>query len=110
MLLFLASDLSAFVTGHTIPTDGGTAAAGGWFRSESRPGREWTAGLGRDNLTMTPPQELGLPVFVFFLSEADGKALLRGRVATLRVATLRSVYSRELCSASTISREFALNP
>ena len=42
VLLFLASDLSAFVTGHTIPTDGGTAAAGGWFRSDSRPGRTWT--------------------------------------------------------------------
>jgi NAD(P)-dependent dehydrogenase (short-subunit alcohol dehydrogenase family) len=42
VLLFLASDLSSFVTGHTIPTDGGTAAAGGWFRSESRPGRTWT--------------------------------------------------------------------
>ncbi|HZP29774.1 MAG TPA: SDR family oxidoreductase [Acidimicrobiia bacterium] len=42
VLLFLASDLSAFVTGHTIPTDGGTAAGGGWFRSESRPGRKWT--------------------------------------------------------------------
>jgi NAD(P)-dependent dehydrogenase (short-subunit alcohol dehydrogenase family) len=41
VLLFLASDLSAFVTGHTIPTDGGTAAAGGWFRSASRPDR-WT--------------------------------------------------------------------
>jgi NAD(P)-dependent dehydrogenase (short-subunit alcohol dehydrogenase family) len=42
VLLFLASDLSAFVTGHTIPTDGGTAAAGGWFRSQSRPGSNWT--------------------------------------------------------------------
>ena len=42
VLLFLASDLSAFVTGHTIPTDGGTGAAGGWFRSGSRPGRSWT--------------------------------------------------------------------
>ena len=42
VLLFLASDLSAFVTGHTIPTDGGTGAGGGWFRSESRPGRSWT--------------------------------------------------------------------
>ncbi|HYL53703.1 MAG TPA: SDR family oxidoreductase [Acidimicrobiia bacterium] len=41
VLLFLASDLSQFVTGHTIPTDGGTAAAGGWFRSASRPDR-WT--------------------------------------------------------------------
>jgi NAD(P)-dependent dehydrogenase (short-subunit alcohol dehydrogenase family) len=43
VLLFLASDLSAFVTGHTIPTDGGTGAAGGWFRSNSRPGGSgWT--------------------------------------------------------------------
>ncbi|HVX21154.1 MAG TPA: SDR family oxidoreductase [Acidimicrobiales bacterium] len=42
VLLFLASDLSAFVTGHTIPTDGGTGAAGGWFRSDARPGRSWT--------------------------------------------------------------------
>jgi NAD(P)-dependent dehydrogenase (short-subunit alcohol dehydrogenase family) len=42
VLLFLASDLSAFVTGHTIPTDGGTGAAGGWFRSNSRPGSGWT--------------------------------------------------------------------
>jgi NAD(P)-dependent dehydrogenase (short-subunit alcohol dehydrogenase family) len=33
VILFLASDLSAFVTGHTIPTDGGTGAVGGWFRS-----------------------------------------------------------------------------
>jgi NAD(P)-dependent dehydrogenase (short-subunit alcohol dehydrogenase family) len=42
VILFLASDLSAFVTGHTIPTDGGTGAAGGWFRSSRRPDREWT--------------------------------------------------------------------
>ncbi|OBJ04467.1 oxidoreductase [Mycobacterium alsense] len=42
VILFLASDLAAFVTGHTIPTDGGTGAAGGWFRSSRRPGREWT--------------------------------------------------------------------
>ncbi|POY03048.1 oxidoreductase [Mycobacterium kansasii] len=41
-ILFLACDLSAFVTGHTIPTDGGTGAAGGWFRSSRRPDREWT--------------------------------------------------------------------
>jgi 2-hydroxycyclohexanecarboxyl-CoA dehydrogenase len=41
VVLFLASDLSAFVTGHTIPTDGGTGAAGGWFRSTSRRGG-WT--------------------------------------------------------------------
>nr|WP_156686988.1 SDR family oxidoreductase [Mycobacterium sp. Marseille-P9652] len=42
VILFLASDLSRFVTGHTIPTDGGTGAAGGWYRSSRRPGRDWT--------------------------------------------------------------------
>lgn len=42
VILFLASDLSSFVTGHTIPTDGGTAVAGGWFRSSRRAGRAWT--------------------------------------------------------------------
>ena len=41
-VLFLLSDLSAFITGHTLPTDGGTVAAGGWFRSASRSGRSWT--------------------------------------------------------------------
>jgi NAD(P)-dependent dehydrogenase (short-subunit alcohol dehydrogenase family) len=42
VILFLASDLAGFVTGHTIPTDGGTGAAGGWFRSSRRADREWT--------------------------------------------------------------------
>jgi meso-butanediol dehydrogenase / (S,S)-butanediol dehydrogenase / diacetyl reductase len=42
VILFLASELAAFVTGHTIPTDGGTGAAGGWFRSSRRADREWT--------------------------------------------------------------------
>ena len=32
--LFLASDLGAFVTGATIPADGGSLAAGGWFRTD----------------------------------------------------------------------------
>ena len=31
--LFLASELSSFVTGHNVPVDGGTKAGGGWFFS-----------------------------------------------------------------------------
>jgi NAD(P)-dependent dehydrogenase (short-subunit alcohol dehydrogenase family) len=42
VLLFLASELSDFLVGHTIPTDGGTLAAGGWFPSLHRKGRSWT--------------------------------------------------------------------
>jgi NAD(P)-dependent dehydrogenase (short-subunit alcohol dehydrogenase family) len=42
VLLFLASELSDFLAGHTIPTDGGTKAAGGWFPSKRRKGRSWT--------------------------------------------------------------------
>ena len=39
--VFLASDLSAFVTGTTIHCDGGTYAAGGWYRTEHGH-RGWT--------------------------------------------------------------------
>lgn len=39
--VFLASDLARYVTGVTLPVDGGTAAAGGWYRS--RDGR-WILG------------------------------------------------------------------
>lgn len=42
VIVFLGSVLSGFVTGHAIPTDGGTGAAGGWFRSSRRPDRDWT--------------------------------------------------------------------
>jgi len=40
VVLFLASDLSRFVTGHVIPTDGGTGVAGGWFQTLEK--RRWT--------------------------------------------------------------------
>ena len=37
---FLASDDAAFITGHTIPVDGGTLAASGWYGKST--GRGWT--------------------------------------------------------------------
>jgi len=40
VVLFLASEMSAFVTGVTIPVDGGTLAAGGWYGREN--GRGFT--------------------------------------------------------------------
>jgi 2-hydroxycyclohexanecarboxyl-CoA dehydrogenase len=40
VVVFLASELSRFVVGQIIPTDGGTMLAGGWFRTVR--GRRWT--------------------------------------------------------------------
>jgi NAD(P)-dependent dehydrogenase (short-subunit alcohol dehydrogenase family) len=40
VVLFLASDLSRYVTGTVIPVDGGTSAAGGWYRRAD--GKRWT--------------------------------------------------------------------
>jgi 2-hydroxycyclohexanecarboxyl-CoA dehydrogenase len=37
---FLASDAARFVTGHTIPVDGGTLSASGWYRRTD--GKGWT--------------------------------------------------------------------
>jgi 2-hydroxycyclohexanecarboxyl-CoA dehydrogenase len=42
VILFLASELSEFVIGQTINTDGGTGAAGGWYPTTHRPNRRWT--------------------------------------------------------------------
>ncbi len=40
VVVFLASDMARFVTGHVIPVDGGTLAAGGWYLRAD--GRGWT--------------------------------------------------------------------
>jgi len=37
---FLTSDAARFVTGQTLPVDGGTLAASGWYRRAD--GKGWT--------------------------------------------------------------------
>ncbi len=38
IVLFLASDMASWMVGQTIPADGGTLSAGGWYRTPTR----WT--------------------------------------------------------------------
>ena len=40
VVAFLASDNARYVTGHTIPVDGGTLAASGWYKRAGR--LRWT--------------------------------------------------------------------
>jgi hypothetical protein len=39
--VFLASDMSRYITGQTIHVDGGTQAAGGWYQHDKPGNPSW---------------------------------------------------------------------
>ena len=56
--IFLASDLAAFVTGTTVHADGGSLAAGGWFRTRQAAGGRTGRSIPDDGRG-TPPNDTG---------------------------------------------------